>query len=378
MKSKLVVLTFLTYWLAACSGEKQPDTLEAKRAALAQYKTEQGALADKIKALEAEIAKLDPQVEDESKAKSVTVTPLLQSTFQHFVEVQGTVDALNNVLVTPQMGGAVTAVYVREGDFVKQGAVIAKVDDSIMKQSMEEIKNQFTLATTLFEKQKSLWDQKIGTELQYIQAKNNVEALERRMATLNTQIGQTRVIAPISGVVDKVNVKVGEMAAPGMGVVRLVNLSSLKIVAKVADTYAASVKKGDMVQIKFPDINQAYTARVNFVSTTVDPLSRTFTIEAKLPSGNAIKPNMLAQVLINDVTKNNALVIDQNLVQSTERGNVVYVAVEEGGKKIARSKTVTTGQSYNGKVEILDGLTSGDQLITLGYQEVADGQTIRY
>jgi RND family efflux transporter MFP subunit len=378
MKSKLVVLTILTYWLAACSGEKQPDTLEAKRAALAQYKTEQGALADKIKTLEAEIAKLDPQVEDETKAKSVTVTPLLAGTFQHFVEVQGTVDALNNVLVTPQMGGAVTAVYVREGDFVKQGAVIARVDDSILKQSMEELKNQQSLATTLFEKQKNLWDQKIGTELQYIQAKNNVEALERRMATLNTQMSQTRILSPIGGVVDKVNVKVGEMAAPGMGVVRVVNLSSLKIVAKVADTYAASVKKGDMVKIKFPDINQEYTARVNFVSTTVDPLSRTFTIEAKLPANNAIKPNMLAQVLINDVTKNNALVIDQNLVQSTERGMVVYVAVEEGGKKVARSKTVTTGQSYNGKIEILDGLAVGDQLITLGYQEVADGQTIRY
>lgn len=378
MKSKLVVLTILTYWLAACSGEKQPDTLEAKRAALAQYKTEQSALADKIKALEAEIAKLDPQVEDETKAKSVTVTPLLAGTFQHFVEVQGTVDALNNVLVTPQMGGAVTAVYVREGDFVKQGAVIARVDDSILKQSMEELKNQQSLVTTLFEKQKNLWDQKIGTELQYIQAKNNVEALERRMATLNTQMSQTRILSPIGGVVDKVNVKVGEMAAPGMGVVRVVNLSSLKIVAKVADTYAASVKKGDMVKIKFPDINQEYTARVNFVSTTVDPLSRTFTIEAKLPANNAIKPNMLAQVLINDVTKNNALVIDQNLVQSTERGTVVYVAVEEGGKKLARSKTVTTGQSYNGKIEILDGLAVGDQLITLGYQEVADGQTIRY
>jgi RND family efflux transporter MFP subunit len=378
MKSKLVVLTILTYWLAACSGEKQPDTLEAKRAALAQYKTEQGALADKIKTLEAEIAKLDPQVEDETKAKSVTVTPLLAGTFQHFVEVQGTVDALNNVLVTPQMGGAVTAVYVREGDFVKQGAVIARVDDSILKQSMEELKNQQSLATTLFEKQKNLWDQKIGTELQYIQAKNNVEALERRMATLNTQMSQTRILSPIGGVVDKVNVKVGEMAAPGMGVVRVVNLSSLKIVAKVADTYAASVKKGDMVKIKFPDINQEYTARVNFVSTTVDPLSRTFTIEAKLPANNAIKPNMLAQVLINDVTKNNTLVIDQNLVQSTERGMVVYVAVEEGGKKLARSKTVTTGQSYNGKIEILDGLAVGDQLITLGYQEVADGQTIRY
>ena len=231
---------------------------------------------------------------------------------------------------------------------------------------------------TLYEKQKNLWDQKIGTEIQYIQAKNNKESLERKLATLNTQLAQSNIISPMSGVVDQVNVKVGEMASPGVGVVRVVNLSDLKVMAKVSDTYAASVKKGDEVIIKFPDLKKEYKARISFVSTTVDPLSRTFTIEASLPSSRDIKPNMMAQIQINDATSKSALTIDQNFVQSTEKGNVVYVAVAEGNRKVAKAREVKTGLSYNGKIEILEGLTAGDQLITLGYQEVSDGQPIVY
>ncbi|GAB3178577.1 efflux RND transporter periplasmic adaptor subunit [Telluribacter humicola] len=377
MKSNIIIVAAATLLLTACSGEKK-EGVEAKREELAQLKSEQRELDKKIKSLEGELAKLDPAKAAETRTKSVTVTPVTNNTFKHYVEVQGTVDAKNNVLVTPQMGGAVTAMYVKEGDYVKEGTVLARVDDSILRQSIEEVKNQLTLASTLFDKQKSLWDQKIGTELQYLQAKNNKEALEKKLATLNTQLSQARVVSPIAGVVDQVNVKVGEMAAPGMGVARIVNLNNLKVVAKVADAYVASVRKGDEVIINFPDLNRKYNARINFVSTTVDPLSRTFTIEANLPSSSDIKPNMLAQVQINDAVKKDALVIDQNLVQSTERGQVVYVAATDGSRKVAKAKPVKTGLSYNGQVEIVEGLQAGDQLITLGYQEVADGQAISY
>lgn len=377
MKSNIIIVAAATLLLAACSGEKK-EGVEAKREELTKLKSEQRELDKKIKTLESELAKLDPAKAAETRVKAVTVTPLTNNTFRHYVEVQGTVDAKNNVLVTPQMGGAVTAMYVKEGDYVKAGTVLARVDDSILRQSMEEVKNQLSLATTLYEKQKNLWDQKIGTELQYLQARNNKESLERKLATLNTQLSQSRVVSPIAGVVDQVNVKVGELASPGMGVVRIVNLSNLKVVAKVADAYVASVKKGDEVIIKFPDLNRDYNARVSFVSTTVDPLSRTFTIEANLPSSSDIKPNMLAQVQINDAVKKDALVIDQNLVQSTEKGQVVYVAATEGSRKVAKAKTVKTGLSYNGQVEIVEGLQAGDQLITMGYQEVADGQVISF
>ncbi|WP_420152938.1 efflux RND transporter periplasmic adaptor subunit, partial [Siphonobacter sp.] len=308
----------------------------------------------------------------------VSVTPLQPSTFEHLIEVQGTVDAKNNVQVSPQASGVIKAIYVKEGDAVAVGTPLAKIDDAILRESVEETKNQLSLASTLYEKQKRLWDQQIGTEIQYLQAKNNKEALEKRIATLQVQLNQSKVTSPIAGTVDQVDGKVGMMATPGVSILRVVNLSSLKVMAKVADTYAANIRRGDAVTIKLPDLNKEMKAKLSFVATTVDPLSRTFTIEATLPPSKELKPNMLAQVLINDVTKTNALVIDQNLIQNTENGQIVYVATSEGNRKVAKARPVKTGLSYNGKIEITEGLQAGDALITVGYQELTDGQAVSY
>lgn len=370
----IIIATLLAFTLAACGGDD--NSLAGKQAELTKLKSEQTETEAKIKALESEIGTLDTTAVREDRAVAVTVSPVMSENFKHYVEVQGSVDAKNTVMVSPKSGGVLTAVLIKEGDNVRQGQTIARVDNSIMQESIAEVKNQLSLANTVFEKQSRLWEQKIGTEIQYLQAKNNKESLEKKIATLNTQLGQFSITAPISGVVDQVIAKVGEMAAPGMPVARIVNLGNLKIVAKVSDSYVATVKKGDEVIVKFPDLDQEYTARITFVSTTVDALSRTFRIEANLPSTNSIKPNMLATVQINDATKKDALVIDQNVVQNTENGTVVYVAENEGGKKVAKSRVVKTGLSYNGKIEIMAGLKAGDQLITQGYQDVADGQAV--
>ena len=363
--------------LAACGGSKK-EGLEAKKEELANLKTQQTEIGQQIKTLEAEIAKLDTTRKAESRVKLVTVSPLQPQEFKRYIELQGTVDAKNSVMVTPKTPGAVTAMYVKEGDFVNVGTTIAKVDDSILRESIEELKTQLALVNTLFEKQESLWNQKIGTEIQYLQAKNNKEALEKKLVTLQTQLSQSNITSPIAGTVDLVNIRIGEMAQPGLGVVRVVNLSNLKVVAKIADSYVASVKKGDEVIVKFPDLQREYTARISFVGTTVDPLSRTFMIEANLPATKDLKPNMMAQVQVNDATRKDALVVDQNLVQNTEKGKVVFVAVARGNEKVAEAKVVETGLSYNGKIEILSGLTAGDMLITQGYQEVVDGQAVSY
>lgn len=376
MKSYYAIALSATL-LASCGGEKKTD-LQAKREELQTLKSEQANLNTKIKALEGEVTKLDPKKQEQGRVKEVAVSPVQLTTFKHFVELQGTIDAKNNVQVSPKSGGVVTAVYVKEGDNVRAGQAIAKVDDQLLRESQAELKTQMVLANTIFEKQAALWKQQIGTEIQYLQAKNNKEALDRRLSTLNAQLGQSTVTAPISGVVDQVSVKVGQSAAPGMGLVRVVNLSQLKAVAKVSDTYAASIRKGDQVQVRFPDVNKTLNTRITFVATTVDPLTRTFGIEAPLPSDKALKPNMLAQIRINDANKSNAIVIDQNMVQNTENGQLVYVAVNEGGKKVAKARTVKTGQSYNGQIEITTGLSAGDQLITQGYQELVDGQPINY
>ncbi|MGF7216566.1 RND family efflux transporter MFP subunit [Spirosoma lacussanchae] len=370
-------IALTTSLLMACGGEKKND-LEGKRAELSELKAKQAELATQIKTLEGEVAKLDPKKKEEARVKDVVVSPITASTFRRYVELQGTIDAKNNVQVSPKSGGAVTAVYVVEGSSVRAGQVLARLDDQILRTSLEEIKTQLSLANTVFEKQANLWKQQIGTEIQYLQAKNNKESLERRLATLNSQLSQSNVTAPISGVVDKVLAKVGSSAAPGMPMFQIVNLSQLKVKANVADTYAGSVKKGDEVIVRFPDVNRELKTRVNFVSTTVDPLSRTFTIEAPLPSDRSLKPNMLAQIKINDVNKADALVINQNLIQNTESGQLVYVAVNEGGKKVAKSRKITPGQSYGGQIEIIAGLKPGDQLVTQGYQELTDGTPINY
>ncbi len=370
-------IALITSLFVACSQEKKSD-LQSKREELAELKSQQTELNAKVKTLETDLAKADPKKSEQVRSKDVTVAPVAATTFRHFVELQGTIDAKNNVQVSPKSGGVVMAVYVKEGDNVRAGQAIAKIDDQILRESIAEIKTQLSLANTVFEKQSNLWKQQIGTEIQYLQAKNNKESLERRLSTLNAQLGQSTVTSPISGVVDQVNVKIGQSAAPGVGLVRVVNLSQLKVVAKVADTYSGSVRKGDAVMIRFPDLNRELTSRVTFVATTVDPLSRTFTIEAPLPSDNTLKPNMLAQVKINDQTKANAIVINQNLIQSTENGQLVYVAVNESGKKVAKARTVKTGQAYGGKIAITQGLQAGDQLVTAGYQDLVDGQPISY
>ena len=362
----------------ACAPEKKGNDLTSKKEELADLKKQQGELTTKIKTLEGEVAKLDPQKAEVIRTKDVVVMPISATTFKHFVELQGSVDAKNNVQVSPRSGGTVLSVNVVEGSNVRAGQVVARLDDQILRSSLAEIQTQISLANTVYEKQNNLWKQQIGTEIQYLQAKSNKESLERRLATLNTQLSQSNVTAPISGVVDKVFAKVGMMGSPGVPMFTVVNLSQLKVVAKVADTYAGSVRRGDAVQILFPDINKTINARISFVSTTVDPLSRTFTIEAPLPSSNDLKPNMLAQVKVNDINRANAIVIDQNLIQNTENGQLVYVATTEGAKKIAKARTVKTGQSYGGQIEITAGLQAGDQLITQGYQEVVDGQPISF
>ncbi len=376
MKHTYIIIA-LVMGIAACGPKK--SELQTKKEELAKLKGEQADLNTKVKGLETELAKLDPVKREEAKVKAVAVSPVTASTFRHFVDLQGTVDAKNNVQVTPKgQGGVITAMYVVEGTPVRQGQAIAKLDDQIVRESLNEVQTQLSLANTVFDKQSNLWKQQIGTELQYLQARSNKESLERRISTIRAQMGQSTVTAPISGVVDQVTGKVGQVAAPGMGIVRVVNLSRLKVVAKVADTYAGTVRKGDAVQITFPDIKKQINSTITFVATSVDPLSRTFTIEASLPSTNDLKPNMLAQVKINDASKSNAVVINQNLIQNTENGQLVYVAVTEGNKKVAKAKKVTTGQSYGGQIEITQGLSAGDQLITQGYQEVTDGQTISF
>jgi len=373
---KTLVIAALETIVVAC-GKKEDNSLKGKKDQLAQLQKEATSLDEKIQKLQAEIDKLEPNKVE--KFKTVSVSPIVPGTFDHYVESTGRLEAENNVFVSPQMGGAITNIYVKAGDFVSKGQKIATIDNSVLRNSIQEIEIQLETAKTIYERQKNLWDQKIGTEVQFIQAKTQVEALQRRITTLKSQDGMNIVSAPISGVVDEVRFKAGEMAAPGVGIVRIVNFSDLKVVANVPDTYAGTIAKGDMVKIKFPDLQKEISARLTFVSQTINQVSRTFLVEAKVPNiDKSLKPNLTAIININDLSKSGAIVIPQSFVQNTDQGNIVYVAVVEGNKKVAKARQVTTGLAYDGKIEVKSGLSSGEMLITEGYQEIVDGQLINY
>lgn len=369
----LLVGSMLTSTLFLTSCSKPVD----KKAELAALKAEQKELDVKIKALEKEVGLSSEKTE--AKIVTVAVTPIQAESFKHFVEVQGVVTSKNILQVTPQMAGTITSLLIAEGQSVKKGQLVATIDNNVLKESLAEIKHQLELAVTLYNKQKTLWDQQIGTEVQYLQAKANKESLEKRIVTMDAQLAMSKVYAPISGTVEKVNQKAGEMGSPGVAIAQIVNVGDLKITAKIADTYVGSVKQGASMTVKFPDINKELNTRISVVNALVDPLSRTFGIEANIPNlGGNLKPNQVAIVNINDLTKANSLVVNQNIIQKTELGDIVYVAVTENGKKIARSKVVKKGIAYNGSIEILEGLTAGDLVITQGYQELVDGTPVAY
>lgn len=362
---------------ATSCGSKDANTLEGKKAKLTELKKNQTELAAEIKALEAELEKDSPlKIE---KSKMVAVSTLTTTNFQHFIDATGRVEAENNQFITAQTGGAITKLFVKEGDFVNKGQTIATIDNSILRNSMQEIMIQLETAKTLYERQKALWDQKIGTEIQLIQAKTSVESLEKRILTLKSQDALNVVVSPISGYIDEVRLKAGEMAAPGIGIVRVVNFNNLKVTANIPDTYAGTISKGNIAQINFPDISKSTKASLSFVSQTVNQVSRTFTVEAKIPAfDKMLKPNLTATLLINDQNKANAIVIPENMIQNTEKGSIVYVAEEEGKNQVARARQVVTGLSYNGQIVINSGLQAGDKIITEGYQDMVDGQIIKF
>ncbi|MFN4086759.1 MAG: efflux RND transporter periplasmic adaptor subunit [Spirosomataceae bacterium] len=375
-RTSLWAIAALLLTTFAC-GEKEPKTLEEKKAKLAQLQSEQSTLNASIKALQSEIDKLSPA--KAIKVKSVATQVVTTNGIDHYVETTGRLDAINNVLVSPQMGGAIAQILVKEGDMVAKGQKLAVIDNTVMRNSIQEVLIQLETAKTIFERQKALWDQKIGTEVQYIQAKAQVEGLEKRLATLKSQDAMNIVTAPISGMVDEVRFKAGELAAPGLGILRLVNSGSLKVVANVPDTYAGTLSIGNKAVIRFPDLNKEVISTISFVSQTINPTSRTFTVEAKVPAGDRdLKPNLTAEVRINDQRRPNAISIYENVVQRTDVGDIVYVAVKEGNGYVARQRKVTKGLSYNGLVEITQGLSAGEMLITEGYQELVDGQAIQF
>jgi membrane fusion protein, multidrug efflux system len=348
---------------------------EDKQAMLDKLKAEQADLTKKIAALEKEIP---GDTISKIKRKDVSVTVLTARSFDHFVQTQGMVESEENVLVSSKTVGVITKVLVREGEQVKKGQVLGIIDNAITVHSIDELKASVELANTVFERQKNLWDQKIGTEVQFLQAKNNKESLEARLALLNEQLDMSRIKSPINGTVEEVNVKAGENAAPGAPAFRVVNTNSLKVKAKVSEAYVTAIKQGNKVLVTFPDLDKTVEARVTFVGKNIDALSRSFSVEVKLsPSHTDLRPNMTAILRVVFQTNPQALCIPVNVVQDINGEKIVYIVEGDSPSSVARRKKVEVVGVYNNLAEIKTGLKEGDRVITFGYQGLNDGEFIK-
>lgn len=368
--NKSVIFLILLAMAVACG--KPAD----KKTELAKLKKEHDALSLKIKTLETELKINDTTTK--SKVTSVSVTEAIPVEFNHFLEVQGKVDGEDNIAVSAQMPGAITAVYVKEGDAVRKGQVLAQLDNSVLQQQVESKKQQLAFETNLYIKQKALWDQQIGSEVQYLTSKNNKESLEKSLAALNDQLEMTRIKSPINGSVEEVNLKVGQLASPGLPAVRVVNFSTVKVVAEIAEAYAPNIKPGNKVIVFFPDFNTEIISQIRFTSKYINPVNRTFQSEVRLgPSKVEYRANMMAVVKINDYRNPSAFTVPVTLIRETQSGKYIYVAKEEKGKLVARRLPVTVGNIYNGLAEITKGITAGEKIITTGFNSLIDGELIQ-
>lgn len=367
---KYGVLLVMGLILAACG----PPSEEAQ---LARLERQRDALTEEIENLKQKIAqKANPGVKRE-KVMNVEISQVEKGIFRHFIQVQGTVESDNNVLISPQSSGVVKKIYAQAGTKVNKGQLLVELDGAILESSIAEVENGLKLANTIFERQQRLWNKNIGSEIEFLQAKNNKEGLEKKLATLEEQYKMTKIFAPLSGTIDEVLIKEGEMAVAGMGAVRIVQLSNLKIKVDLSEIYISRIKKNDLVHVDIPVTGREFDLHVDAVSQVIDPNNRTFQIEMKIPPSEAgIKPNMLSVLTINDYTNQEALIVPLNIVQETGQEQFIFVAEPLDGNWMARRRSIKTGYSYDDRTEVLSGLQEGEHVVTFGYQNLADGQKL--
>jgi len=387
----------LSLLLVACGGGKADRGAVAdKKAELEKLKGEQKKINEQIAKVEDELMKLDSSY-GAAKAKLVALQTIGSDSFQHFIDLQGRIDAVNVAMVSPRgMGGVIRSIHVKPGQNVSKGQLIMRLDNALASQQLQQARQQIAgleadlkLKQSIYERQQNLWKSNIGTEVQVLQAKTAVEAAASQLAAARAGVGtaqetvnQSNVYAEISGTVDVVNVKVGEVfsaqsaANPQTGI-RIVNTGDLKIVVQVPENYLEKVNTGSVLQITLPEANnKVLTTKANAVSKLIDPVSRTFTVEGKIGQDKAIKANQIARVQIRDYASNNAITIPVNILQSDDKGKYILVAVTENGKLVARRKTVVVGELYADRLEVKSGLAIGDKIITDGFQSLYDGQLI--
>ena len=376
MRSSIAILFVGIIFLSSCGSS---STLEELKTQKSEIEGEIKALKDQLAELDEAIKKIDTTSNDE-KLELVTVIDLNPDVFNNYIEAQGKTYTENNVMVTTDMGGLVKGVFVDEGQYVNQGQTLIQLDNSIITSQMAELETAISLAKEVFDKRQRLWNQNIGSEIEYLQAKNQYESLIDKKASANVQLSKTSIKAPISGYIDMINVKLGEMAAPGMPACQIVNNTLMEVKIDLPEVYLGKVNKGDEILIELPAIEKEVKAKVSAVGQTVNAYNRAFQVIASIDNkDNIIKPNMLVKAKFNNLTVSDAIVIPSNLLQESAQGYFVFTAETDSltNEVVAVKKQIEVGESYGGQIVVTKGLNESDVIINEGFRNVLDGQLIK-
>lgn len=371
---KKVLAFFLAALMVACSSkvDNPSGSSEDIKNQISEYKKQVQDLNVKIAELEKTLKATQP--EDEYKV-AVSLKDLEAKPFHHYVQVSGTVEAVNMANISPEINGQIKKIRVQEGDRVQKGQTLVILNTSITESSIKELETRLELAKTVFERQKKLWEKNIGSELDYLTAKNNKESLEKSLETLNAQLDLSTITAPFSGIVDDILVKEGELALPGMPILQLVNLEQIYINADASEAYITKVSKGDSVLVDFPSYPEIKAELpVYRIGNVIKPANRSFNVQLKMnnPDG-LIKPNVVAMIKINDFSMEDALTVPTFIIKKDIVGEYVYIATEKDNRLIAEKKYIETGMSYNDETLVVKGLEQGQKVIVSGYNMVSDG-----
>ncbi|HPF51496.1 MAG TPA: efflux RND transporter periplasmic adaptor subunit [Draconibacterium sp.] len=371
MKKILLVLTTALV-LAACSSTKVEDEA-AKREKLQELKQQAHDIEQQISVLEKELS-----VNEEKEVIKVKAVPVTTQKFEHFIEVTGTVEADEDVNVAAETAGIIDEVLVTEGQNVRKGQVLARINTDVLERSVDELQVQLDLAKTNYQRQKNLWDQNVGSEMEYLRAKNNMESLEKRIASLQTQIDLAEIKSPADGVVDVVYQKKGNIGSPQTPFAKVVNISHLKIYGDVSESYLTKVHTGDNVLVRFPALNTEQKASIAQIGNVIDPNNRTFRIRINLNNPDkSIKPNLISVLRLRDYVNENAIVVPALYIKEDFSGHYTYIVEKNGSDVVAKKIYVTPGVSDNNLTEVTKGMQEGMLIVSEGYNQIADGTLVQ-
>jgi RND family efflux transporter MFP subunit len=378
---KILSITALSILLFSCGGKENNQSIDD----LIKSKNTKELQAKKA-LIQADLAKIDDALATLVVAKDeealVSVATIKDTVFNHYLEIQGNVNTKENILVQPEFSGNLTSLTVKAGQRVSKGQILGRVDDAGMSQQLASLENQYALAKTSFERQKNLWDKKIGSEIQFLQAQTQMVSAQKGVAQMRAQLSKTVIRAPFSGTIDEVFVEKGQIVAPSqLGLMRIVNLSNMYVSTSVPETYIGKLKVGTEVDVFLTSLGKAYKGRVRQVGNYLNPNNRSFGIEVSVPNPeNLLRPNQVAKLKIIDYTSKNAIVVPTNVVQEDgEKNKFVFTVANSNGKTgTAKKVLVKVGKSSDNVTEIVSGLSTNEIIVTEGVNSIADGMKLNF